>query len=79
MSVALKCDICGKFYEKSECIHLLKLSKRLVSNNCYGIFEGDICNHCVEKLSMALTDMGCTDSYINKQAEQYSREEELRV
>ena len=76
MSAALKCDICGKFYEKPDCVHILKLSKRLVSNNCYSIFEGDICNHCVEKLSMTLTDMGCADSYINKQAEACLQKEE---
>ena len=75
MSVALKCDICGKFYEKKDCVHLLKLNKRTSTNNYHSVFEGDICDRCVEKVSMALTDMGCTDSYINKQAERYLREE----
>lgn len=69
MSAALKCDICGKFYEKPECVHVLKLSKRMISGNYYSVFEGDICNRCVEKLSMTLTSMGCISNYVNKLAE----------
>ena len=76
MSAAMKCDICGKLYEKLECAHILKLSKRMISNNCYSMFEGDICDRCVEKLSMALTNMGCTNSYINKQTEACLQKEE---
>lgn len=69
MSAALKCDICGKLYEKSECSHALTLRRRMGSGNYIGLFEGDVCDHCVEKLSMTLTSMGCIDKYINKRAE----------
>ena len=75
MSAALKCDICGKFYDKSECTHSLKLSKRMISGNYYSVFEGDICERCVEKLSMTLTSMGCVNNYINKLAEEVLLEE----
>lgn len=78
MSAALKCDICGTFYEKTECAHALRLSKRLISGNYYSVFEGDICDHCLEKLSMALTSMGCISNYINKLAETCLQEEEKR-
>lgn len=77
MSAALKCDICGTFYEKKECSHVLKLSKRMISGGCYSVFDRDICDRCLEKLSMTLTDMGCTNTYINKLAELYSQQEEL--
>ena len=76
MSAALKCDICGKLYEKKECSHTLVLSRRMISGNYYSVFEGDVCDHCVEKLSMALTNMGCTNSYINKQTEACLQKEE---
>jgi hypothetical protein len=77
MSVALKCDICGKLYEKSECSHALRISKRFGSGNYSGIFEGDICNHCIEKLSITLTSMGCTNGYLNKQAEVCLQQEDV--
>ena len=76
MSAALKCDVCGKLYEKPECVHVLKLSKRMNSGNYQGVFEGDICDHCVEKLSMTLTSMGCVNNYMNKLAEVCLQEEE---
>lgn len=77
MSAALKCDICGKLYEKKECSHAMTLSRRNPSNKYYNnVFEGDICDHCVEKLSMTLTSMGCINNYINKQAEEILLEEE---
>ena len=69
MSAALKCDVCGKFYEKPECAHILKIIKRMVTDTYYSVFEGDICNNCVEKLSVSLTSMGCISNYINKVAE----------
>ena len=76
MSAALKCDICGKLYEKKECSHSLALSRRMISGNYYSVFEGDVCDHCVEKLSTTLTDMGCTNNYINKLAEVCLQQEE---
>jgi hypothetical protein len=75
MSVAMKCDICGKFYEKGECSHVLKLNRRMGSGNYTNVFEGDICDHCLEKLSVTLTSMGCIDNYINKRAEECLQEE----
>lgn len=69
MSAAMKCDICGKLYEKSECSHALTLRRRMGSGHYTGLFEGDVCDHCFEKLSVALTGMGCINSYVNKQAE----------
>lgn len=76
MSAAMKCDICGKLYEKPECVHMLKINKKMVSGNYYCSFEGDICNHCLEKLSVSLTGMGCINSYVNKLAEACLLEEE---
>lgn len=69
MSAAMKCDICGKLYEKKECSHSLTLSRRMISGNYYSVFEGDICDHCLEKLSVTLTSMGCVNNYINKLVE----------
>lgn len=77
MSAALKCDICGKFYEKPECVHALALGRRMISGNYRNMFEGDICDQCVEKISITLTSMGCTNSYVNKQAEESLQQEDV--
>ena len=69
MSAALKCDVCGKLCEEKGCSHAMTLSRRLNSGHYSNVFAGDICDHCFEKLSIALTSMGCIDNYINKRAE----------
>lgn len=75
MSAALKCDICGKLYVKNDCIHTMKIGKRNLSGNYYNIFDGDVCNNCIEQLSSVMTSMGCKNSYISKMAKQYASEE----
>lgn len=75
MSEALRCDICGKFYAKNDCLHMLKINKRMGSGNYYSVFEGDICDQCLDKLTVTLVGMGCKNSYVNKLAEAHLRKE----